>query len=618
MGRPLFLEGDAGVGKTAFAHALAQVTGRPTFRLQCYEGLEASQALYDWDFPRQLLHLRAVEAAPAHHGHGHARGGPVRPPVPDRLAAAAGPGAQPERAAGRRGRPGRRRVRGVPARGPRRRRGVHSRAGPVRAQTPPLIAPHHQPHPRGARRVEAPLPLPLAAASRFRPRGRDPAQPTAPGDRATGGEVARPPRSCARSTCSSRPASPSPWTGRPRCTPWVRATSTRISPPAPSARAQVPRGHRPRPRLARGAPRWLSVRPAPRDVVDTVLGFARTLRACRGVRLARPRRGDARRPRLPRRPRPGRRLLGGPAHVVRRTGRPGPLRRRVRRVLRRRAAASPRRGPRSVRSCRLRAAGARHRRGRARRARPRVAGQRGRGAAAPRRRRADRRRARPPAPAVRPAGPATPMRPARRRRPGRQGEIDQARTVAAPSATAASRPACCEPPAGTGPRRLVLLLDVSGSMTPYADALLRFGHAAVRARPATTEVFTIGTRLTRVTREMRLRDPDRALAATTCDPRLVGVNTPRRGAQGLPRPVGATRHGPGRGGRGVQRRLGARRDPVARRADGAAAQARARRRAANPQQGAHRLRAADRRDDRRPFPRWTTSCPGTAWPPSRS
>src|ERR671920_141604 len=65
MHRPLFLEGEAGVGKTALARALAEVTGRPLYRLQCYEGLEASQALYDWDFGRQLLHLRAAEAAHA-------------------------------------------------------------------------------------------------------------------------------------------------------------------------------------------------------------------------------------------------------------------------------------------------------------------------------------------------------------------------------------------------------------------------------------------------------------------------------------------------------------------------------------------------------------------------
>jgi MoxR-like ATPase len=60
MGRPLFLEGDPGVGKTALAQALAQITGSRLVRLQCYEGIDASQALYDWDFPRQILHLRAA------------------------------------------------------------------------------------------------------------------------------------------------------------------------------------------------------------------------------------------------------------------------------------------------------------------------------------------------------------------------------------------------------------------------------------------------------------------------------------------------------------------------------------------------------------------------------
>jgi len=61
--RPVFLEGEAGVGKTAFAAALAEATGVELIRLQCYEGLDAAQALYDWDFPRQILHLRAAEAA---------------------------------------------------------------------------------------------------------------------------------------------------------------------------------------------------------------------------------------------------------------------------------------------------------------------------------------------------------------------------------------------------------------------------------------------------------------------------------------------------------------------------------------------------------------------------
>jgi MoxR-like ATPase len=63
MHRPLFLEGDAGVGKTSLAQALAEVTGAELVRLQCYEGIDAAQALYDWDFARQILHLRAAESA---------------------------------------------------------------------------------------------------------------------------------------------------------------------------------------------------------------------------------------------------------------------------------------------------------------------------------------------------------------------------------------------------------------------------------------------------------------------------------------------------------------------------------------------------------------------------
>jgi MoxR-like ATPase len=66
MGRPLFLEGEAGVGKTSLAQAMATLLDVPLIRLQCYEGIEASQALYDWDFPRQLLHLRAAEASGRH------------------------------------------------------------------------------------------------------------------------------------------------------------------------------------------------------------------------------------------------------------------------------------------------------------------------------------------------------------------------------------------------------------------------------------------------------------------------------------------------------------------------------------------------------------------------
>lgn len=63
MQRPLFCEGEPGTGKTALAQALAQVLGAELIRLQCHDGIDAAQALYDWDFPRQLLHLRALEAA---------------------------------------------------------------------------------------------------------------------------------------------------------------------------------------------------------------------------------------------------------------------------------------------------------------------------------------------------------------------------------------------------------------------------------------------------------------------------------------------------------------------------------------------------------------------------
>ena len=65
MQRPLLLEGAPGTGKTALAEALAELEGTPLIRLQCYEGLDASQALYDWDFPRQILHLRTLEAVAA-------------------------------------------------------------------------------------------------------------------------------------------------------------------------------------------------------------------------------------------------------------------------------------------------------------------------------------------------------------------------------------------------------------------------------------------------------------------------------------------------------------------------------------------------------------------------
>ncbi|HZY64298.1 MAG TPA: MoxR family ATPase [Rubrobacteraceae bacterium] len=62
LGRPLFLEGEAGVGKTEVAKVLSRMLDTPLIRLQCYEGIDVYQAVYEWDYPRQLLHIRAAEA----------------------------------------------------------------------------------------------------------------------------------------------------------------------------------------------------------------------------------------------------------------------------------------------------------------------------------------------------------------------------------------------------------------------------------------------------------------------------------------------------------------------------------------------------------------------------
>lgn len=107
-----------------------------------------------------------------------------------------------------------------------------------------------------------------------------------------------------------------------------------------------------------------------------------------------------------------------------------------------------------------------------------------------------------------------PRRRAHRRTPWHRGQVDARRTVRGmvrhhgePARIAWRRQ-------GTRTRRVVLLLDVSGSMAPYADTLLRLAHRMVSAGPASVEVFTLGTRLTRVTRPLRHRDAEQALAAT--------------------------------------------------------------------------------------------------------
>ena len=106
-----------------------------------------------------------------------------------------------------------------------------------------------------------------------------------------------------------------------------------------------------------------------------------------------------------------------------------------------------------------------------------------------------------------------PTRRARRRRPANLGSVDRRRTLRHLLRTGGELRAIPRQRAGRRPRRVVLLIDVSGSMAPYADPLLRFGHVLARHRPGATEVFTIGTRLSRVTRALAQRDPETALRA---------------------------------------------------------------------------------------------------------
>ena len=63
LGRPLFLEGEAGVGKTEIAKVLSETLGRKFFRLQCYEGLDVTTAVYEWNYSRQMVEIRMAEAA---------------------------------------------------------------------------------------------------------------------------------------------------------------------------------------------------------------------------------------------------------------------------------------------------------------------------------------------------------------------------------------------------------------------------------------------------------------------------------------------------------------------------------------------------------------------------
>jgi len=95
--------------------------------------------------------------------------------------------------------------------------------------------------------------------------------------------------------------------------------------------------------------------------------------------------------------------------------------------------------------------------------------------------------------------------------PAHRGRIDPRRTVRETLRRGGETARLRHRAHRTRPRRVVLLVDVSGSMAPYADTLLRFAHALLRSEPRATEVFSVGTRLTRVTGELRHRDPGTAM-----------------------------------------------------------------------------------------------------------
>jgi len=103
------------------------------------------------------------------------------------------------------------------------------------------------------------------------------------------------------------------------------------------------------------------------------------------------------------------------------------------------------------------------------------------------------------------------LRRSNRRRAAHTGEIDARRTLRAQLRQVGEPARVLHRRRRPRPRKVVLLIDVSGSMAPYADALLRLAHVMTRAAPTTTEVFTIGTRLTHLTRAMRHRDVEQAL-----------------------------------------------------------------------------------------------------------
>ena len=194
LGKPLLVEGPAGVGKTELAKAVAAATGSELIRLQCYEGLDEARALYEWNYKKQLLRIQAA----GRRGVGRdprrrlRRGVPALPAAADR-----DPPHRADRAAHRRDRQGRRRGRGPAARGAQSDFQVTiPELGTISGHPPADRVPDLQRHPRAVRGAQAPLPLPAPGLPGRRPREGDRAVPGARG--APSGSPTSWSRPCAR------------------------------------------------------------------------------------------------------------------------------------------------------------------------------------------------------------------------------------------------------------------------------------------------------------------------------------------------------------------------------------------------------------------------------------
>ena len=564
--QPLLLEGEAGVGKTEAAKALAARARHAADPPAVLRGHRRRRGALRVELPAPAA---ARSGSPRRAATRLAEDDAVRAELPDPAAAAAGdraPGPAPGGAAHRRARPRRRRLRGVPARAAGRGGVTIPELGTIRATVPAGRGADLEPHPRPARRAQAPLPLPLdrlpgaereveivrrrvpAAARDARGRGR----------RARGAAAAR------RRRCRSRRGSPR------RSTGWRRSSCS-----APSGSTPTPADRTlgavlkyredqelVRARRARVAGRRLATR-ARR--VAAVSARSRSRSAARCTRPACRSRPSARRASPARCARgAGRRATrlywaGRATLRVRRASRCARVRPRLRRGLRRRCPTRPTRaatrahraaaGRRGARPPRRRRRRPRRRRGRRRRAAGAAAAAARAGASGERARRRARRGQRGRAPRARRASPtldagragraaaavaqlalATPPRrtpPARAARRGRAARParDAARAACAPAATPSgtSPPPAPEPAAAA--RAAVRHLGLDGALRARLPAVpARRGRAA-----RTAEAFVFATRLTRLTRALRGRDPDAALAARRRGrARLVGRHAHRR------------------------------------------------------------------------------------------